>query len=106
MNNKNNYEPVEKKEKIYSLSILDEEYELTLIKNESDFELKLQQNNIIVDYYYKTKLDLQTLNKLLFMSFNGFQEAVDFFDKQLKENKIKLIILKNKNIIIQDHVIF
>ena len=33
------------------------------------------------------------------MSFNGIQEAVDFFAKLLKVNKIKLIILKNKNII-------
>ena len=56
-------------EHLYQLSILDEEYELSLTINESFLEFKLYKNNIIVDYYYKAKYNLQEINKLLFISF-------------------------------------
>ena len=78
-------------QQMYNLSILDEEYELSININESFLEFKLQLKNIIVDYYYKSKYDLQTLNKLLFTSFKGIKEVFIYIDKILKENKIKLI---------------
>ena len=80
---------------IYNLSILDEEYELSMNINESFLEFKLQLKNIIVDYYYKSKYDLQTLNKLLFTSFKGIKEVFNFFDKLLNDKKVNLIKLKN-----------
>ena len=86
-------------QQMYNLSILDEEYELSMNINESFLEFKLQQNNIIVDYYYKSKFDLQEINKLFSFSFKRIKEVFIYIDKILKENKIKLIKLEDKNII-------
>ena len=83
----------------YNLSLLDEDYELSMSINESFLEFKLQQNNIIVDYYYKSKYDLQTINNLLHTSFKGTKEVFNFFDKLLNDKKVKLIKLKDKNTI-------
>ena len=41
----------------YNISILDEEYELTMKLNELLLEFKLQQKNIIDEYYYSQKVD-------------------------------------------------
>ena len=82
-------------QKIYNLSLLDEDYELSMSINESFLEFKLQQNNIIVDYYFQSKYDLQTLNKLLFTSFKGIKEVFNFFDKLFNDKKVNLIKLKN-----------
>ena len=83
----------------YNISLLDEDYELSMDINESFLEFKLQQNNIIVDYYYKSKYDLQAINNLLHSSFKGTKEIFNFFDKLLNNKKFKLIKLKDKNII-------
>ena len=83
----------------YNLSLLDEDYELSMSINQSFLEFKVQQNNIIVDYYYKTKYDLQIINNLFTTSFKGTKEVFNFFDKLLNDKKFKLIKLKDKNII-------
>ena len=75
---------------LYNISLLNEDYKLSMNINESFLEFELQQNNIIVDYYYKAKYDLQTINKLLFTSFKSSKEVFIFFDKLLKDKKVKL----------------
>ena len=86
-------------EHLYQLSILDEEYKLSLTINESFLEFKLYKKNIIVDYYYNAKYDLQEINKLLFISFKEIKEVFNFFDKLLNDKEIKLIKLTDKNTI-------
>ena len=86
-------------EHLYKLSILDEEYKLSLTINESFLEFKLYKKNIIVDYYYNAKYDLQEINKLLFISFKEIKEVFNFFDKLLNDKEIKLIKLTDKNTI-------
>ena len=97
------YEPEteveENMQQSYNISLLDEDYELSMSIYQSFLEFKLQQNNIIVDYYYKSKYDLQTINNLLHTSFKGTKEVFNFFDKLLNDKKVKLIKLKDKNII-------
>ena len=80
---------------IYNLVVLDEEYELSMNINDSFLEFKLQLKNIIVDFYFQSKYDLKTLNKLLFTSFKGIKDVFNFFDKLLNDKKINLIKLKN-----------
>ena len=102
-----NYEPEiietpeaeENIETLYNVSILDEEYELSMKISESLLELKIQQKDIIDEYYYKSKYDLQTINKLLSTSFKGIKEAFDFFDKIINEKNVNLVQSKDKNII-------
>ena len=97
------YEPEteveENMQQSYNISLLDEDYELSMSINESFLEFKLQQNNIIVDYYYKSKYDLQTINNLLHTSFKGTKEVFNYIDGLLNDKKFKIIKLKNKNII-------
>ena len=83
----------------YNISLLDEDYELSMSINQSFLEFKLQQNNNIVDYYYKTKYDLQIINNLFTTSFKGTKEAFNYIDGLLNDKKFKIIKLKNKNII-------
>ena len=84
---------------LYNISLLDEDYELSMSINQSFLEFKLQQNKIIVDYYYKTIYDLQTINNLFTTSFKGIKEAFNYIDGLLNDKKVKLIKLKDKNII-------
>ena len=51
--------------KIYSLPLLEQEYELTINLTNEFLEFKVQQKNIMTDYYYGAKLDLQKLNNIL-----------------------------------------
>ena len=76
---------------LYNISILDEEYELSMKIYESLLEFKLQQKNIIDEYYYKTKFDLDEINKLMPTSFGRIKEVFDFFDNLLKDKKVKII---------------
>jgi hypothetical protein len=41
--------------KIYSLPLLEQEYELTINLTKEFLEFKVQQKNIITDYYYLVK---------------------------------------------------
>ena len=97
------YEPEteveENMQQSYNISLLDEDYELSMSIYQSFLEFKLQQNNIIIDYYFKSKYDLQAINKLLSASFGGIKEVFEYIDKLLNDKKIKLIKLKDKNII-------
>ena len=68
----------------YNISILDEEYELSMKLNISLLELKLQQTNIIDEYYYKSKFELDTINNLLSSSYERIKEVFDFFNSLLK----------------------
>ena len=83
----------------YDIFILDDVYELSMKIYESLLEFKLQQKNIIDEYYYKTKFDLEEINKLMPTSFGRIKEVFDFFDKLLKEKKVKLIKSNNQDII-------
>jgi len=68
----------------YDISILDEEYELSMKLNNSLLEFKLQQTNIIDEYYYKSKFELDTINNLLSSSYERIKEVFDFFNSLLK----------------------
>jgi len=52
--------------------------------NNSLLELKLQQTNIIDEYYYKSKFELDTINNLLSSSYERIKEVFDFFNSLLK----------------------
>jgi hypothetical protein len=69
----------------YNIHISDKEYELSMKLNNSLLEFKLQQTNIIDEYYYKSKFELEAINKLLFSSYERIKEVFDFFDSLLKE---------------------
>ena len=86
-------------ENLYNISLLDEDYELSMKAKESFIEFKIQLKNIIVNYYYKSKYDLETINKLFASTFKGIKEVFNFFDKELNDKKVKLIKINNKNII-------
>ena len=83
----------------YDISILDDIYELSIGMNESSLEFILKQKNIIDEYYYKAKFDLNLINKLMHTSFGRIKEAFNFFDNLLKDKKVKLIKSNDKNII-------
>ena len=83
--------------RVYSLSITDEEFELTMSLKEAFLELKLKQKDNISNSYYQSSFSLQKLNKCLFRSFKEIKEGFIFCDKMINENKVKLICLKNKN---------
>ena len=85
--------------KSYNLSLLNEEYELTMNLTNLFIEFKLIEKNILSQYYYKEKFDLQTINKLLYTFFNEIKDVFNFYDKILINNKVKLILLKDKNAI-------
>ena len=88
------YEPETKLEEnieiSYNIFILDEEYELSMKLNNSLLEFKLQQTNIIDEYYYKSKFELETINNLLSSSYERIKEVFDFFDNLLKEKKSQI----------------
>ena len=83
----------------YDIFILDDVYELSMKIYESLLEFKLQQKNIIDEYYYKIKFDLEEINKLMPTSFGRIKEVFDFFDNLLKEKKVLLIKSNNQDII-------
>ena len=83
-------------EYLYNISLLDEEYELSMKINGQLLEFKIQQKDIIDEYYYKSKFDLQIINELSSKSFKGIKEAFDFFDKIINEKKVKLAKLIDK----------
>ena len=85
--------------KTYDLSLLNEEYELTMSLGESFIEFKLVEKNNIVSSYYKKTFNLELFNGLLFTFFKEIKKAFSFYDKMLNENKVKLIPSKDKNII-------
>ena len=85
--------------KIYSLPLLEQEYELTINLTKEFLEFKVQQKNIITDYYYGAKLDLQKLNNILFTFFKETKEVFNFYDKMIKKQKVKLVQIKEKDII-------
>ena len=56
-------------ENSYNISLLDEDYELFMNMKGAFIEFKLQLKNIIVNYYYKSKYDFETINKLSVSAF-------------------------------------
>ena len=86
-------------EKKYSISIFEEEYELSMKLYEGILLFKLQQKDIIDEYYYKSKFDLQTINKILLTSYQRMKEVFDFFNAILNEGRVNLIKPKYEDII-------
>ena len=86
-------------EKKYSIFIFEEEYELSIKLSEGLLLFKLQQKDIIDEYYYKSKFDLQTINKILLTSYQRMKEVFDFFNAILNEGRVNLIKPKYKDII-------
>ena len=103
-----NYEPIIKSEQniehVYNLSLSEEEFELSLILNESFLQFKLKQKNIITNYYYMEKFDLKAINQLFLVNLKQIKDAFNYCDKLLNDKKVKLI--KHKNIILQIFVLF
>ena len=81
--------------KSYNLSLLKEEFELSMNLTNLYIEFKLIKKNIISLYYYKEKFDLQNINKFLYTFFNELKEVFNFYDKILINNKVNLILLKD-----------
>ena len=50
-------------EKLYKISTLNEEFELSIKKNDSILEFKLQHDDFLNEYYYKANFDLEEINK-------------------------------------------
>ena len=86
-------------EKWYKISTLNEEFELSIKKNDSILEFKLQHDDFLDEYYYKANFDLEEINKLMTTSFKGIFEVLDFFDIIIKDKKVKIIKSKDKEII-------
>ena len=86
-------------EKLYKISTLNEEFELSIKKNDSILEFKLQHDDFLNEYYYKANFDLEEINKLMTASFKGIFEVLDFFDIIIKDKKVKIIKSKDKEII-------
>ena len=83
----------------YALSLMNEEYELTMNLTESFIVFKLTPKNIISSYYYQEKFDLPTITKLLFLVSKELKEVFIFYDKIINKQKVRLIQQKEKNII-------
>ena len=83
----------------YDISIFDEEYELSMKLNNSLLEFKIQQTNIIDEYYFKSKFDLEEINKLMHTSYGRIKEVFDFFHNLLKDKKVKIIKSNAQDII-------
>ena len=83
---------------IYIIKYKNIEYELkmNLIKD-NYIQFKLIQKNNINNYYYFSEYDLPNLNKLLYVFFKNINEIYKFYDKILKQNKIKIIFSKENN---------
>ena len=75
----------------YALSLMNEEYELTMNLTESVIVFKLTPKNIISSYYYQEKFDLPTITKLLFLVSKELKEVFIFYDKIINKQKVRLI---------------
>ena len=84
-------------EHVYNLSLFEDEFELSMILNESFLQFKLKQKNIITNFYYMENFDLKTINQLFSINLQQIKEAFNYYDKLINDKKLKLII--NKNII-------
>ena len=62
-------------------------------------EFKVQLKNTTTDCYYRAKLDLPTLNKILYTYFKETKEVFNFYDKMINKQKVKLVEIKEKNAI-------
>ena len=89
--------------KSYNISLLNEEFELSIILYKEYIQFKLQQKDIINNHYYKKEYNLETINKLLFASFKELKESFNFLDKIMNEKKVELIQGTEKNIIILNY---
>ena len=89
--------------KSYNISLLNEEFELSIILYKEYIQFKLQQKDIINNHYYKKEYNLETIHKLLFTSFKELKESFNFLDKIMNEKKVELIQGTEKNIIILNY---
>ena len=83
--------------KSYYLSLLNEEYKLTMNYNKSILEFILKKKNSQTNYEYKEKFDLLEMNEILISSYKEIKEVFNFFNKILNKNNVKLVKSKNKN---------
>ena len=83
--------------KSYYLSLLNEEYKLTMNYNKSILEFILKKKNSQTNYEYKEKFDLLEMNEILISSYKEIKEVFNFFNKILNKNNVKLEKSKNKN---------
>ena len=83
--------------KSYYLSLLNEEYKLTMNYNKSILEFFLKKKNSQTNYEYKEKFDLLEMSEILLSSYKELKEVFNFFNKILNKNNVKLVKSKNKN---------
>ena len=83
----------------YNLQLFEDEYELSMKIDKSFLELKLKQKNIIPNYYYIEKLDLQRINNLFRTNFKEINEAFNFLYALIIGNSVILLHNAERNTI-------
>lgn len=84
--------------KTHTLSLENEEYELTMNLSQTFIEFKLVPKRAPPNFYYKENFDLSTINKCLSSSFKELKKAFEIYDRQLERKEVKLIKLNEDSI--------
>ena len=82
----------------FNLSLDDTLFELTMYLSETFVEFKLMPKNSNSSYCYKENYDLSAMNKNLFGFFKELKKSFEVYSQILKDNKVKLVLDKEKNI--------
>ena len=82
----------------FNLSLDDTVFELTMNLSETFIEFKLIPKNSNASYCYKENYDLSAMNKNLFGFFKELKKSFEVYSQILKDNKVKLVLDKEKNI--------
>ena len=104
------------KNKLYILSLNNNEYKLTIQYTESNIKLKLAKNISALSRYYSNNFTLEEMrNKLLLLEskFPSTQKVVEKYEYYLKQNKVflfgkedqEIMILRLKKILDDEEVI-
>ncbi len=82
----------------FNLSLDETVFELTMSLSETFIEFKLIPKNTNPSYCYKENYDLSAMNKNLFGFFKELEKSFKVYSQLLKDNKVKLVLDKEKNI--------
>ena len=87
--------------KTYEISLDKDEYSLTLnLYKNNIIQFKLLQKDTIASSFFTEEFNLETINKLSFCFCQTLNEIFLFYDKILQKKKLKVIFLKEKNLMI------
>ena len=94
--NKNKESKILIETKTYEISV---DITLNLYKN-NIIQFKLLQKDTIASSFFTEEFNLETINKLSFCFCQTLNEIFLFYDKILQKKKLKVIFLKEKNLMI------